>query len=62
MVSRCTVSRKGKLGRAHQSHAQADVGIRHIRAMLVVGENAGRHINDFSQQFQKEFLQLLSRK
>ncbi|KAI5451564.1 hypothetical protein NCC49_001549 [Naganishia albida] len=34
----------------------------HIRAMLVVGENAGRHINDFSQQFQKEFLQLLSRK
>jgi DNA/RNA-binding protein KIN17 len=30
--------------------------------MLVVGENAGRHINDFSMQFQSEFVKLLSRR
>ncbi|KAJ9102838.1 hypothetical protein QFC19_004566 [Naganishia cerealis] len=34
----------------------------HLRAMLVVGENAGKHIDDFSKQFQNEFLQLLSRR
>lgn len=30
--------------------------------MLVVGENAGRHISDFSGQFQSEFVALLSRR
>lgn len=30
--------------------------------MLVVGENAGRHIADFSAQFQSEFVTLLSRR
>jgi len=30
--------------------------------MLVVGENAGRHIADFSGQFQHDFVQLLSRR
>lgn len=30
--------------------------------MLVVGENAGRHISDFSSEFQHEFVQLLSRR
>jgi DNA/RNA-binding protein KIN17 len=30
--------------------------------MLVVGENAGRHIADFSAQFQHDFVQLLSRR
>jgi len=30
--------------------------------MLVVGENAGRHISDFSSQFQGEFVALLSRR
>lgn len=30
--------------------------------MLVVGENAGRHISDFSGQFQSEFVTLLSRR
>jgi len=30
--------------------------------MLVVGENAGRHISDFSGQFQGEFVALLSRR
>ena len=30
--------------------------------MLVVGENAGRHIADFSSQFQHDFVQLLSRR
>jgi len=30
--------------------------------MLVVGENAGRHIADFSGQFQSEFVALLSRR
>jgi len=30
--------------------------------MLAVGENAGRHIADFSQQFQHDFVTLLSRR
>ncbi|KAI9508412.1 domain of Kin17 curved DNA-binding protein-domain-containing protein [Russula earlei] len=34
----------------------------HLRQMIVVGENAGRHISDFSAQFQSEFVQLLSRR
>ena len=33
----------------------------HLRQMLVVGENAGRHIQDYSMQFQSEFVALLSR-
>ncbi|KAF9222985.1 hypothetical protein BS17DRAFT_735161 [Gyrodon lividus] len=40
-------------------HAQSEA---HLRQMLVVGENAGRHIADFSSQFQHEFVQLLSRR
>ncbi|EIN12383.1 hypothetical protein PUNSTDRAFT_130634 [Punctularia strigosozonata HHB-11173 SS5] len=40
-------------------HAQSES---HLRQMLVVGENAGRHISDFSQQFQYDFVQLLSRR
>jgi len=34
----------------------------HLRQMLVVGEHAGRHISDFSAQFQSEFVALLSRR
>jgi len=34
----------------------------HLRQMLVVGESAGRHISDFSSQFQSEFVALLSRR
>ncbi|TFY52659.1 hypothetical protein EVG20_g10456 [Dentipellis fragilis] len=34
----------------------------HLRQMLVVGEQAGRHIADFSGQFQSEFVTLLSRR
>ena len=34
----------------------------HLRQMLVVGENAGRHIADYSSQFQHDFVQLLSRR
>jgi len=34
----------------------------HLRQMIVVGENAGRHIADFSAQFQSEFVALLSRR
>ena len=34
----------------------------HLRQMLVVGESAGRHISDFSSQFQGEFVALLSRR
>ncbi|KAH9080311.1 domain of Kin17 curved DNA-binding protein-domain-containing protein [Lactarius deliciosus] len=34
----------------------------HLRQMIVVGENAGRHIADFSGQFQSEFVTLLSRR
>ncbi|KNZ78503.1 KIN17-like protein [Termitomyces sp. J132] len=34
----------------------------HLRQMLVVGENAGRHISDFSMTFQSEFVSLLSRR
>ena len=40
-------------------HAQSES---HLRQMLVVGENAGRHIADFSGQFQSEFVALLSRR
>jgi len=34
----------------------------HLRQMLVVGENAGKHISDFSAEFQHTFVQLLSRR
>jgi len=34
----------------------------HLRQMIIVGENAGRHIADFSAQFQSEFVTLLSRR
>lgn len=40
-------------------HAQSES---HLRQMLVVGENAGRHISDFSSEFQHDFVQLLSRR
>lgn len=40
-------------------HAQSEA---HLRQMLVVGENAGRHIADFSSQFQHDFVTLLSRR
>ncbi|OCH91601.1 hypothetical protein OBBRIDRAFT_803149 [Obba rivulosa] len=40
-------------------HAQSEA---HLRQMLVVGENAGRHISDFSSEFQHDFVQLLSRR
>ncbi|RQM04859.1 hypothetical protein DH86_00002654 [Scytalidium sp. 3C] len=31
----------------------------HVRQMLVVGENSQKYINDYSNQFQRDFLQLL---
>lgn len=34
----------------------------HLRQMLVVGETAGKHISDYSGQFQNEFVALLSRR
>ncbi|KNZ62223.1 hypothetical protein VP01_129g13 [Puccinia sorghi] len=34
----------------------------HLRQMLVVGENAGKYINDYSENFKKDFLALLSRR
>ncbi|KAI0647878.1 domain of Kin17 curved DNA-binding protein-domain-containing protein [Trametes meyenii] len=40
-------------------HAQSES---HLRQMLVVGESAGKHISDFSSQFQHDFVQLLSRR
>jgi DNA/RNA-binding protein KIN17 len=40
-------------------HAQSEA---HLRQMLVVGESAGRHIADFSRQFQSDFVTLLSRR
>ncbi|KIY51521.1 hypothetical protein FISHEDRAFT_56662 [Fistulina hepatica ATCC 64428] len=40
-------------------HAQSES---HLRQMLVVGEHAGKHIADFSMQFQSEFVALLSRR
>jgi len=40
-------------------HAQSES---HLRQMLVVGEHAGKHISDFSGQFQSEFVALLSRR
>ncbi|KAJ6495614.1 domain of Kin17 curved DNA-binding protein-domain-containing protein [Mycena vitilis] len=40
-------------------HAQSES---HLRQMLVVGEHAGKHIQNFSQEFQSEFVALLSRR
>lgn len=40
-------------------HAQSEA---HLRQMLVVGEHAGKHISNFSGQFQSEFVSLLSRR
>lgn len=34
----------------------------HLRQMLVVGESAGKHISDYSRQFQHDFVLLLSRR
>ncbi|CED82770.1 Protein containing a U1-type Zn-finger and implicated in RNA splicing or processing [Phaffia rhodozyma] len=34
----------------------------HLRQMLVVGENSGKHIDEFSQNFMDEFIVLLSRR
>lgn len=34
----------------------------HLRQMLVVGESAGKHIKDYSAQFQGEFVGLMSRR
>ncbi|KAF9070134.1 domain of Kin17 curved DNA-binding protein-domain-containing protein [Rhodocollybia butyracea] len=34
----------------------------HLRQMLVVGEHAGKHISNFSQEFQSSFVTLLSRR
>ncbi|KAJ3778650.1 domain of Kin17 curved DNA-binding protein-domain-containing protein [Lentinula raphanica] len=34
----------------------------HLRQMLVVGEHAGKHISNFSQEFQSTFVALLSRR
>ena len=34
----------------------------HLRQAMAVGESAGKHISDFSQQFQSEFVILLSRR
>jgi hypothetical protein len=43
---------------------RADGGVkyRHLRKMLVVGENAGKHIDDFSKAFLDDFIQMLSRR
>ncbi|KAH9468030.1 hypothetical protein Pst134EA_011652 [Puccinia striiformis f. sp. tritici] len=34
----------------------------HVRQMLVVGENAGKYVNEYSKNFKKDFLALLSRR
>ncbi|KAH8113493.1 domain of Kin17 curved DNA-binding protein-domain-containing protein [Phellopilus nigrolimitatus] len=40
-------------------HAQSES---HLRQMLVVGENAGAHISNYSSEFQSDFVTLLSRR
>ncbi|KAL1744986.1 domain of Kin17 curved DNA-binding protein-domain-containing protein [Schizophyllum fasciatum] len=40
-------------------HAQSEA---HLRQMLVVGEHAGKHIANFSAEFQSEFVRMLSRR
>ncbi|THH07276.1 hypothetical protein EW145_g3503 [Phellinidium pouzarii] len=40
-------------------HAQSES---HLRQMLVVGENAGAHISNYSSEFQHDFVTLLSRR
>ncbi|KAH9822589.1 domain of Kin17 curved DNA-binding protein-domain-containing protein [Melampsora americana] len=34
----------------------------HLRQMLVVGENAGKYINNYSEDFKRDFLALISRR
>jgi DNA/RNA-binding protein KIN17 len=34
----------------------------HLRQMLVVGESAGKHIQDYTMRFQSEFVAMLSRR
>ena len=34
----------------------------HLRQLLLIGENAGQHISNFSSEFQHDFVQLLSRR
>ena len=34
----------------------------HLRQLLLIGENAGHHISNFSSEFQHDFVQLLSRR
>lgn len=34
----------------------------HLRQILLIGENAGQHISNFSMEFQHDFVQLLSRR
>ncbi|KAH8810162.1 domain of Kin17 curved DNA-binding protein-domain-containing protein [Flagelloscypha sp. PMI_526] len=40
-------------------HAQSEA---HLRQMLVVGENAGKHISNYSMEFQSAFVGMLSRR
>lgn len=40
-------------------HSQSEA---HLRQMLAVGENASSHINNYSMEFQHDFVQLLSRR
>jgi len=40
-------------------HAQSEG---HLRAMLVVGEHAGRHVSNYSHEFEVDFMQILSRR
>jgi len=44
---------------AFKMHANSEG---HMRQMLVVGENAGKHISNYSSEFQHDFVQLLSRR
>ncbi|EJU03364.1 hypothetical protein DACRYDRAFT_65586 [Dacryopinax primogenitus] len=44
---------------AFKMHASSEG---HMRQMLVIGQNANRHIADYSSQMQHDFVQLLSRR
>jgi hypothetical protein len=65
MASRCILNQRREMLRPCQrpgGGADGGVKYRHLRKMLVVGENAGKHIDDFSKAFLDDFIQMLSRR
>jgi DNA/RNA-binding protein KIN17 len=52
----------GKANRDEHAFKMHTESESHMRQLAVVGQNAGKAIDDFSKQFQDEFVSLLSRR